>query len=292
MEHYSQKTNAWSNECMGHSQEKIGPSGCFLTSLGMLSDRDPSITNAILTASDCINSQGMMISECAAKSLGLGYAGKTTSPPNFPCIAETDFYKNKGYPQHFFVYLPNGEIHDPLLSYGPTVNNYPIVSYRLFEKYNEEETMPFNDTEVKNMVKAVIKDFLGYEPSEKDVMGHIGTIKDRQKEPDDYALSEFVHDRFKEMKPKDCTKEVATLREAYYKEVAKLQKSLDETIVALQRAEVTNATLNKELWDAQEEIKKLKLDIKPKEPAKEPTKEVEYCGILNYFMKFFKKGDK
>ena len=271
----------------------------------MLSDRDPSITNAILTASDCINSQGMMISECAAKSLGLGYAGKTTSPPNFPCIAETDFYKNKGYPQHFFVYLPNGEIHDPLLSYGPTVNNYPIVSYRLFEKYNEEETMPFNDTEVKNMVKAVIKDFLGYEPSEKDVMGHIGTIKDRQKEPDDYALSEFVHDRFKEMKPKDCTKETALLNKSIdilmkdlnqsqangikLQDSAKtMQKSLDETIVTLQRAEVTNATLNKELWDAQEEIKKLKLDIKPKEPAKE----VEYCGILNYFMTFFKKGKK
>jgi len=211
MEHFSQKDRKWKDEYIGHSTEKIGPSGCFLVSLSILDGRNPSVVNAILTAHDCIDNNGYMISECAASALGMSYGGKTTDPPSYPCVAETDFYKSKGYPQHFFVHLPNGEIYDPLLSYGPTVNNYPLVSYRLFKTNNESEgNMPWSDSEVKEVFAAVRHDLLGQNPTDNDLNADMGAAKERQKEPEDWALSEFVHDRFKEMKPKDCTAEVAT----------------------------------------------------------------------------------
>jgi hypothetical protein len=46
-------------------------------------------------------------------------------------VAETNFYAKRGYPQHFFIWLNNEQIVDPLT--GKIINNkYPIISYRIF----------------------------------------------------------------------------------------------------------------------------------------------------------------
>jgi hypothetical protein len=48
-----------------------------------------------------------------------------------PTIAETNHFSGQGFPQHFFVSLPNGQIIDPLDG-QQKVNPYNIVSYRQF----------------------------------------------------------------------------------------------------------------------------------------------------------------
>lgn len=73
------------------------------------------------------------------------------------------------------------------------------------EEYNWDEKGDeiMNEAEVKEMIKATIHDFLGYEPSESDVQGHYNAMLDRKKDGNNYCMSEFIHDRFKEMPKKD-----------------------------------------------------------------------------------------
>lgn len=84
---------------------------------------------------DGVYQNGCMISDdLAAKSLGVEFDGRTTTMPTFMCIAETDNYKSSGVPQHFFVWLGQGNmIMDPLTGTIKT-NNYHIISFRLFKE--------------------------------------------------------------------------------------------------------------------------------------------------------------
>jgi len=131
MTEFSQKDPAWKYTRFSPANLSIGSYGCFLTSLACLLDKDPPTVAQVLDNFGCFDSQGYLNSDCAARILNLEYNGKTTDYQTSVCIAETGDYASVNYPQHFFVWLGNGHIIDPLLGYE-TVNNYNIKSFRLF----------------------------------------------------------------------------------------------------------------------------------------------------------------
>jgi len=140
---YSQKDEKWAELKLGKTSLKMKDSGCFVVSLASMLEQSPGITLEALNRGECFNEQGMLLSDKAVSILKMRYKGKTKNQPpdkDLPCIAETNYYEDKGYPQHFFVFMGK-QIMDPLD--GKTkANLYPIVSYRLFKvKKVELETV-------------------------------------------------------------------------------------------------------------------------------------------------------
>ena len=152
MVYYSQKDERWAREQLGTCKgETIGKSGCKITCLASFCGKTPSEVNKIIPyVSGCLTND-----ETAAKALGLAFLGKSSVKPDFDCVAETDHYKRRGVPQHFFILLTDGRCVDPLdLNPAPKKNPYKIVSYRLFKPLSVEESME------KEFVKA-ISDLVG-----------------------------------------------------------------------------------------------------------------------------------
>jgi hypothetical protein len=169
MKFYSQKNYS---DKLGTCGETIKSAGCFLVSLSMLVDIDPTDANRLLSANGGYSGgcKDMINSVNAAEILELDFMGISFKDPKRSCIAETDHFKEKGTPQHFFVWLGNGLINDPLLPYGNTVNNYNIVSYRLFSR--KDETMKLSDQQVKDMARNIVYEVykgLLHEPTEKEI---------------------------------------------------------------------------------------------------------------------------
>ena len=130
MTNYSQKDSRWENVKLGTSKATIGSVGCYLVSFSILTDIDPITLNKLFIEKKVYQDGNMMVSKKAAQVLGLEHKGTTTTRPSRICIAETDHYKSKGVPQHFFVWLGDGRIIDPLG--GKTKNNpYHIVKWIL-----------------------------------------------------------------------------------------------------------------------------------------------------------------
>jgi len=130
MTNYSQKDSRWANVKLGTSKATIGSVGCYLVSFSILTDIDPITLNKLFIEKKVYQDGNMMVSKKAAQVLGLEHKGTTTTRPSRICIAETDNYKPKGVPQHFFVWLGDGRIIDPLG--GKTKNNpYHIVKWIL-----------------------------------------------------------------------------------------------------------------------------------------------------------------
>ena len=106
-------------------------SGCYVCSISMLLRKIPSIVLEILNKNDCFTSEGALLNDKAANVLGMIYS-KVYENPNKVCIAETDSNAQYGVPQHFFVWLNNGYIVDPLDGLIK-LNKYHVVSYRLWD---------------------------------------------------------------------------------------------------------------------------------------------------------------
>jgi len=137
MKSFSQKDKAWGNLLIGSTNLSMKLYGCFITSLSMIAEKPPDVVLGILNRNNAFNHEGLLLSEVAAKALGLDYGGYQAQPPNMDCIAETNhFYPT--VPQHFFVLLKSGKIIDPLDA-ATKKNPYKIVSYRLFSKKIKEE---------------------------------------------------------------------------------------------------------------------------------------------------------
>lgn len=138
---YSQIDPRWKNIKLGTCSDTIGQSGCKITCLGMLSGKTPEEVNKIMPyVNGCLTDDAT-----AAEALGLEFQGRVkVAPVGFGwCIAETNHYAKEGVPQHFFVYDADTKIRvDPLdLNPVPEVNNYNIVSYRLFKPLSNETKM-------------------------------------------------------------------------------------------------------------------------------------------------------
>ena len=132
MTFYKQTDSRWANQTYD-GKHTLGKYGCFITSLSMLCDIEPPQTAQKLRQARCFDGQGNLSSTCAKNALGLEYDGISYNEQEGLCIAETDDYSKSGYPQHFFVWLGNGFINDPILGEN-IVNPYHIVSFRLFKK--------------------------------------------------------------------------------------------------------------------------------------------------------------
>lgn len=141
MKHYSQKDTRWAAHRLGTCVDTLAQSGCYITALAMLRGIQPDEVNDLLRDNGGYDKGCLLNSERSSKLLGLKYDGKTTEKPDMVCIAETDHYKSKKVPQHFFVYLPLGVgemMIDPLdrpdeIALKPL--KYKVKTYRLFHEY-------------------------------------------------------------------------------------------------------------------------------------------------------------
>lgn len=136
---YSQKDPKWAKERLGSGPDTIGQSGCKLSSFCNLGkemqwfDYTPQSLNKLMIK-ERLYTNGLLIADSIlAKYFGLT-TEKVKKDPGVLCIAETNYYANKGVPQHFFLY-EKGDRVDPLdLEPNFEKNTYPIVSYRVFKK--------------------------------------------------------------------------------------------------------------------------------------------------------------
>lgn len=158
MKLYSQVDPLWENDKLGTcGGETIGKSGCKITCYGMLCEKTPAEVNKKITyTSGCLT-----VDSVNSKELGLIYRGVVYKKPEVTCIAETDHYKSKGVPQHFFVIRKDGMIVDPLdyPCYWKS-NKYNVVSYRLIYPISEDETTmltPKHEKNYKKIAQAVAK---------------------------------------------------------------------------------------------------------------------------------------
>lgn len=119
--------------------ETIGKSGCLITCYAMLSGKLPPEVNSILTKQGGYQMGCLVIQNLACELLGLINGGKTKTPQVTPCIAETNHFAPT-VPQHFVIWLGDGQILDPLDGKKKT-NPYKIVSYRNITT-KKEEPMP------------------------------------------------------------------------------------------------------------------------------------------------------
>ncbi len=140
---------------IGNTKSSFANYGCFLFALTYLYSKlkkkqiSPVEVNRILLKAGAYN-KDMIISEKAAKALGLEYLGKKTDinyPAYFPCIKEVDYSIKDGKQQHFVIRESiDGQrvILDPLGGTTREINYYETkvndkewksghFSYRLFK---------------------------------------------------------------------------------------------------------------------------------------------------------------
>lgn len=174
---YSQSDPRWANHKLGTCNDTIGQSGCFITSLAMLAYKTPLEVNDILLKGNGFVNGCMVNSERASSLLNLSYYGISKTEPDYPCIAETNFYAPK-VPQHFFIWLGQGKIIDPLGGKEKD-NPYPIISFRLFKIKNNDMT----DEQIKNILKDYIKKRpeVVQEPPDWTNAGKVWAIKNGKK---------------------------------------------------------------------------------------------------------------
>lgn len=244
MTYYSQLDSRWKNKKF-YGDLTFGGFGCFVVSLAMLDGRTPPEVASVLRANNAFASGGLLITEKAKNALGLDYGGKITIPPDRVCIAETDAYKSKGVPQHFFVWLGNGRIHDPLG--GENIpNKYNIVSFRLFEpKQQETNTMcKINDERALHMRRHLVFNTFNLvlgregEPEEQTVVDNADWIDRASGDSFNYkGMAEYVVNLYNSAEAKaHRSKEANEIR----KELANVKKELEasEKMVAEQAEEI------------------------------------------------------
>ena len=129
MQYFSQLNPSWKNKnlpnCSGNIT--IGNYGCLLTCLANIVQKQPDILAS--ENSDCFNSQGFMNMDKLADRLGYKIVkteiqeGSPLPVKDKPYIARTSWFADKGYPTHFFIVLPNGNIIDPASNFNPKSEN-------------------------------------------------------------------------------------------------------------------------------------------------------------------------
>jgi hypothetical protein len=129
----SQQNLKWKNIRLGFGWSTIGKAGCYITSLAMLTDKEPPEVNDILKKNKAF-SGSMIIAHRAAQALGLQFHGQSKTPPDYPCVAEVDFYWGPRFQMHFVVFVPPGSIYDSWDGIKKPANTYRIIKYFLFQK--------------------------------------------------------------------------------------------------------------------------------------------------------------
>jgi len=215
----SQKDPLWKNEMLGTCKyETIGSAGCKIVCFSMACGLTPKEVNEKITySSGCLT-----VDSRNAKELGLKYNGRTTTKPKITCIAETNHYKNSGYPQHFYVIRPDGMIADPLdyPCYWKK-NPYNVVSYRLIEfKEATMEKTYWIKSDLRNSLKELDEDFDHTKAEDHEKMaGKVESMIDRAV----FAEQEAIKTA------EECSDELLR-KEAEYKEVVDKLNTLNSKL--------------------------------------------------------------
>lgn len=145
--YFSQHDPKYKKVKLGNSQDTIYNSGCFLVSQANLFQVDPEWLNNYYKKTG-VFSGALIKADVAASRMGYTYK-KVSNNPKVRCIAETDHFKSKGIPQHFFLLKPDKSIIDPL-DYPSKFkqNPYHIVSYRVFTKIDLPVQKPETPTHI------------------------------------------------------------------------------------------------------------------------------------------------
>lgn len=153
--YFSQKT--FKDVKLGTCSDTISQSGCFLVSfVNLLKEMGVAETNPIAFNKVAYPNGGCLaVAGEWAKMYNLNYK-KSTSEKGL-CIAETNRYKSKGVPQHFFLYK-DGKVVDPLdMKPEWKVCKYNIVSYRVFSKTKLTPTVEPQSKEVPETPKDTVE---------------------------------------------------------------------------------------------------------------------------------------
>lgn len=224
--YYSQKS--YPKVKLGTCADSIAQSGCFLTSfcslLGILQVAD--ISPEDFNKKAFPNGGCLANAQFWADLYRLTYR-KTAEAPKQVCIAETDHYKPKGVPQHFFVWSPEGSIIDPLdVKPAWKKNPYRIVSYRIFNTtLNSTATVPItiqSSTMNKDFVQAV-----------------------------SYLTGKDYGDNLNDSEQKDAAERLSDVA----KQLKRYKEDLKDSDGVLSSALQDNSRLKRELSDAQEAVK-------------------------------------
>lgn len=209
----------WRNIQLGSCPgETIGRSGCLITCYAMLSGKTPPEVNSILTQKNGYQMGCLVYQSRACELLDLTNGGTTKLPQVTPCIAETNHFAPK-VPQHFFIWLGDGTILDPLDGKKKT-NPYKIVSYRnITTKKNETEVpMPSIDIPLEQFRAAFIT-VVGRWPDDTEVNEWRGSGKPPWQFIQETKLAHVLSverskvDETYQQTVKDLQQEVATLSE-------------------------------------------------------------------------------
>jgi hypothetical protein len=136
--YFSQKDKRWANKVVGFGSMTFSQVGCAIVSVANKLkydgiDMTPLEVNEFAKNCGAFN-VNMLNFQRLANALGYDYV-KQTKKPKDRQIGETNHYKKVGVPQHFIFLREDGKRIDPL-DENPSweVNNYPIISYRVFKK--------------------------------------------------------------------------------------------------------------------------------------------------------------
>ena len=137
---YCQKDPRWGDMTIGKTSMRMRSYGCLVTSLAILDGRTPDVVLDLLNGAEAFTwkrpgiADGLLIHSRAAEALGMFYGGirGADERPDKICIAETARFRWWGFPQHFFVWTPEGKAYDPLDG-QEKINPYQVTTYRMYE---------------------------------------------------------------------------------------------------------------------------------------------------------------
>ena len=132
MTEYCQNDPRWKDRKIANTKLTMGHYGCYISAIAYFTGKTPGEVLGILNRNKCFTLKGLLDNQQSAKVLGMTYHYLDVNP-GAPCVCETNHYKPTGVPQHFFVWLNDGEgnILDPLDGEIKKCR-YKIVSYRLW----------------------------------------------------------------------------------------------------------------------------------------------------------------
>lgn len=150
---YSQNDPKWKNLKLGNSELTIGADGCKLTALSWIVKKTPDVVNEILKKGGAFSGALLTDSICA-EVLDLEFNGRSTTPPDYMCIAETIW--SKASPLQHFVIYENGHILDTWDGLQKTMDTHPIQNYRLFKVKDVLEPPKLTPVEVSTQNSAQV----------------------------------------------------------------------------------------------------------------------------------------
>ena len=140
MIYYSQCDKRWASHKLGTCTDTFCKSGCYLMCLSSLSNLNPDECNRRLKTRGEYYKGCLVSPSNAAYILCLKYSSVRSRAMFYPCIAETDHFRLRGIPQHFFLLLSPTRMVDPLTGRESNLK-YKIKSYRNLTTKIKEATM-------------------------------------------------------------------------------------------------------------------------------------------------------